>query len=123
MNFIKSGSISIENRRSNLFVATYKNEIYYLFDEMNNKMENNDAMFVYDRTIGWPGIYWIARTSSIDHTSSIEQINISNVIYKCNSAFDNNKEIMHQTHAFIRAMNWWNDLFWNLSQIRIFQTI
>lgn len=79
-------------------------------------MENNDAMLTYDRTIGWPGIYWI------DRTSSIEQINISNIIYRCNSAFDEyGKEIMLQTHAFVRAINWWNDLFWNLSQIKIFK--
>lgn len=74
-----------------------------------------DAMFVYDRIMGWPGIYWLDRTSSLDIPHNIS-------IYKCNPSFDTqSNEIMHQTHAFVRAMNWWNELFQNLSEIKIYK--
>ena len=57
---------------------------------------------------GWPGKYWLKR--SIPDT-------ISKNLYVCNFY---NKTL--NTHAIIRGLNWWNDLYKQLNNTVIFKT-
>lgn len=59
-----------------------------------------------DIVVGWPGLYWLEKTSNTD-------LEIPKHIYYCNI---NNNEI-HQTHAIVRALNWWNDLYTQLNTV------
>lgn len=52
----------------------------------------------YDRVQGWPGLYWINQTSG--------ELTVSCQRYECNYS-----GVLTNTHAIVRALNWWNDLY------------
>lgn len=56
---------------------------------------------------GWPGLYWIEQTSSLSDLSDPKHT------YYCKI---NNGEI-YRTHAIVRALNWWNDLYDQLGRV------
>ena len=54
----------------------------------------------YSIVSGWPGLHWITK-------SATNTLPITNHQYYCK--INNNK--IHNTHAIVRGLNWWNDLF------------
>jgi hypothetical protein len=61
-----------------------------------------DSYGIFD---GWPGIYWLEQTADGEHWVTQQR-------FECNIV----DGMQCRTHATIRALNWWNDLYFSLQK-------
>lgn len=64
----------------------------------------------YGAVDGWPGTYWLERVAPVNDQSGFPAV--PKQTFYCN--YRSNEPLL-QTHAIVRALNWWNDLFNALS--------
>ena len=64
-----------------------------------------DAWLRGGTVTGWPGMYWIERASG----GSNSPLCVSKDVYEC-------KGEGLATHGIVRALNWWNELYFSLSK-------
>ncbi len=65
-----------------------------------------DKRLTNNLVVGWPGLYWLEKTADQVEMEAPKHV------YFCNI---NNGEIC-QTHGIVRGLNWWNDLYQQLSK-------
>ena len=63
---------------------------------------------------GWAGLHWLEQTATPGPTwTSVASVSRQHYECKINSR-------VFSTHAIVRALNWWNELFYTLSETRVF---
>jgi len=59
---------------------------------------------------GWPGLYWLEQTAAPGVWRCVDSV--SRQHYECKITGK-----LLRTHAIVRALNWWNQLFADLNAI------